>query len=84
MVTKIDDGYWLENTERLCQKCHNAYDKEGNECGRCKQSYEGDFVMCEECESWHCIPCTEFTQDQIDNIDDQVYICKKCQKANQR
>ena len=70
VVRSISDGYWLENTERLCQRCHNTYAKEGDECGLCKLSYEGEFVMCETCESWHCIPCSEFTDEQIMNIED--------------
>mmetsp|Transcript_40963 Transcript_40963/g.53664 ORF Transcript_40963/g.53664 Transcript_40963/m.53664 type:complete len:99 (+) Transcript_40963:1118-1414(+) len=69
-VKQLGDGHWLENTERLCENCHNTYAKEGDECGMCRKSYDGDFVMCEDCKSWHCIPCSKFTQDQIDNIED--------------
>ena len=79
MVTDLADGQWLDNTERLCAQCATTYAREGDECGMCKQSYDGDFVMCEHCQSWHCLPCSEFTQEQIDNIEDQLYICRKCE-----
>ena len=63
LVETLAAGYWLENTERLCENCHNTYAKEGDECGLCRKSYDGDFVMCETCKSWHCIPCSNFTQE---------------------
>lgn len=76
------DGHWHAECERLCQKCAITYAKEGDECGLCKQSYDGEFVACEKCESWHCLPCTNFTEEQIKNISDQVYFCKRCNKGD--
>ena len=77
-VTALAEGNWHQDGERLCQKCFDTYIREGDECGLCKKSYEGDFVMCDRCGSWHCAPCSGFTEAQLQDISNQSYICKKC------
>ena len=77
-IRTLADGFWHQDGERLCQKCYDTYTKEGDECGLCKKSYEGDFVMCDTCGSWHCAPCSGFTEAQLQDIDNQTYICLKC------
>ena len=76
VVTDIALGHWLDNTERLCEKCSSTYEREGDGCGLCRKNYDGEYVMCEYCESWHCLPCSGFTQEQLDSIED--YICLSC------
>jgi len=60
-LNNAKEGHWLDGVDRLCSQCFSTYNKDGDFCGLCKEKYEGDFVLCDGCERWHCQPCAGFT-----------------------
>ena len=84
-VKSLTEGKWV-GVQRVCEKCSQLVENtqgeedENSQCNSCNKRYEGEFVECDKCSEWHCAPCSGFSAAQLENIENESYICKKCFK----